>query len=185
MPAAQLFKSLQPLVTCGVKTALGLCCLDDHRGGLVQPTPGVIQQTLEPEEIRHLAVEIVVVGHRSGVHQRDTGTASLHRVTRDRQGTERHAVEGIGEVDDRLASGDLAGQLQRGLHTVRPGRPGELHLVVQAARFEHHLLEALQERPLRDRGHVQAMRYAVTLEVFEQGLFQLGVVMPVVQRSRP
>src|SRR5699024_5637042 len=109
----------------------------DDRAGLVQTAAGVGQQTLEVQEVGDVLVEVVVVGHRGGVDQRDAGATALHGVAGDRQGAQGHAVEGVGEVDDRLTAGDLAGQLQGGLDRIVAGRAGEDHAVVDFTNAFH------------------------------------------------
>ena len=180
---AQVGEGAQPLRAGDVDAALALDRLDDHRGGLVEAGALVLQQPLEPQEVRHLAVEVVVERHRGAVHQRDAGAGPLHRVAGDGERAERHAVEGVGEGDDRLAALDLAGQLQRGLDGVGAGRAGEHDLVVQVARPQDDVLEALQEGALGGGGHVQAVGDAVTLQVVEQRAFEHRVVVAVVERA--
>src|SRR5699024_8716695 len=131
----------QPFGTGGVDAALTLDGLDDDGGGGVQARAAVLKEGTKPEEVRGLPVEVVVEGHRGDMVERDTRAATLHGVTGHGQGAQGHAVEAVGEVDDRLATGDLAGQLQRGLDGVVAGRAGELDLVVEAPRFEDDVLE--------------------------------------------
>ncbi len=140
---AQIGERAQPFGAGDVDAAFALHGLDDDRGGAVEAAAGVVEHALEPLEVLGDSVEVVVERHRGGVHQRDAGTGALHGVAGDRQRAERHAVEGVGEVDDRLAPGDLAGQLQCGLDRVGAGRAGELDLVVEPARLEDVLLERL------------------------------------------
>src|SRR5690625_2455233 len=142
---AQVRQAAQPLRAGGVDAALALDRLDDDGGRLVEATARVGEQPLEVEEVLDIAVEVVVEGHRRGVHERDTGTAALHGVAGDRQGAEGHAVEGVGEADDGLAAGDLAGQLEGGLDGVGAAGAGEDHLVVQAARPQDLVGEGLEE----------------------------------------
>ena len=117
------------------------------------------------------------------MHQRDAGAGALEGVAGDGERAERHAVEGVGEGDDRLAALDLAGQLERGLDGVGAGRAGEHDLVVQAARAQDHVLERLQERALGRGRHVQAVGDAVALDVVDQRAFQHRVVVAVVERA--
>src|SRR5690606_17003459 len=62
VPLAQLGQRPQPLGSRRVDAALALQRLHDHRGRLVQPAAGVLQQLLQVEEVRELAVEVVVIG---------------------------------------------------------------------------------------------------------------------------
>src|SRR5699024_7904313 len=120
---------------------------------------------------------------RGGVDQRDAGATALHGVAGDRQGAQGHAVEGVGEVDDRLTAGDLAGQLQGDLDRIVAGRAGEDHAVVELARLQDLGLEGLQEGATHVGEHVQAVDDAVIGEVLDDRLLQLRVVVTVVQRT--
>src|SRR5699024_2545338 len=111
------------------------------------------------------------------------GAAALHRVTGYRQRPERHAVEGVGEVDDRFTARDLAGELECRLDRVGAGRAGELHLVVQPARGQDQVVEGVQEITLGHRGGVQTVGDAVTGDVVDQRLLDHRVVVPVVQHA--
>jgi hypothetical protein len=92
-------------------------------------------------------------------------------------------VERVGEVDDRLAAGDLPGELERRLHRVGTRRARELHLVVEPARREHDLLERAQELRLGRGVHVQAVGDAVARQVVDQRFLQRRRIVPVVQRT--
>ena len=92
-------------------------------------------------------------------------------------------MEGVRERDDVRAAGHLAGDLERRLDGVRAGRPGELQLVVEAARREHELLERLDERLLGRGGHVEAVDDAVALEVLDERPLERRVVVPVVEHA--
>src|SRR5690606_37587941 len=127
--------------------------------------------------------EVVVVRHRGGVHEGDAGAAALHRVAGHRQRAKGHAVEGAGEGDDRLAAGDLPGQLERRLDGVGTPGPGEPHLVVEAAGPEDLLGERGQEITARSGEHVERVDDLVVREVLKQRLLQLRVVVAVVERA--
>src|SRR6266480_3959622 len=64
-------------------------------------------------------------------------------------------------IESNGPAGGLAGQLQRGLHRVRPSWTAELDLVVEPARGEHHLAQPGQEVTLGDGVQVQTMGEAV------------------------
>src|SRR3546814_17897416 len=61
------------------------------------------------------------------------------------EGAQGHAMETVGEGDDAVAPGHLAGQLQRGLDGVGAGRAGELKAIVEAARLQDDILESRDE----------------------------------------
>lgn len=180
---AQVGERPQPLGARHIDAALALHRLDDHGGGLVETGALVLQEPLEPEEVRYPAVEVVVERHRGAVHQRDTGPGPLEGVAGDGERAQRHAVEGVGERDDRLAPLHLTGQLQRRLDRVGAGRAGEHHLVREITRAQHVVLEGLQEGAFRGGGHVEAVGDAVALDVVDQRAFQHRVVVAVVERS--
>ena len=112
----------------------------------------------------------------------DAGGGAQVRVAGHRQRAHRHAVEAVGEVDDVLAAGDLAGDLQRGFDRVGAGRADELHdVVVQAARLEDDVLHRLQEALLGDRVQVERVGDAVVHDVVDQRALEDRVVVAVVQ----
>src|SRR5699024_5041066 len=75
--AAQFGETTQPLGAGGVDATLALDRLHDHRGGLVQTGPAVLQQAAQPQEVRGPTVEVVVEGHGRDVIERDTRAATL------------------------------------------------------------------------------------------------------------
>src|SRR3546814_7660247 len=77
------------------------------------------------------------------------------------EGAQGHAMETVGEGDDAVAPGHLAGQLQRGLDGVGAGRAGELKAIVEAARLQDDILESRDEGGLGLGIHVEAVRDAV------------------------
>src|SRR5699024_2622030 len=83
------------------------------------------------------------------------------------------------------ATGDLAGQLQRGLDGVVAGRAGELDLVVEAPRFEDDVLEGFQELAFGSAVRVQAVHDLVVGQVVDELALQLRVVVPVVEGAGP
>ncbi len=179
--AAEGRQPLEPGELGDVDAPLGLHRLDDHRRRQVDAAPLVAQQGVEILERVDVVAEVAVVGHAGGMGERNSRAAAFEAVARDRERPQRHAVEGVGEADHRLAPGGLARQLERALHGVRPGRARELHLVAQAARPQDHAVELLEEVALRTRRHVETVRHAVRLDVLDQAALQARRVVPVVQ----
>ena len=92
-------------------------------------------------------------------------------------------VEAVGERDDVAPAGHLAGQLERGLDGVRPGRPGELHPVVQPRGSSTSPSKASRNAAFGAGEQVQAVRDAVALDVRDQRGGHVRIVVPVVERS--
>ena len=179
--AQQIAQRLQPLHAGGIETAFSLDGLHDDGRRLVHTGARVLQDLLQPQEVRDVAVEVVVIGDFRGVGQRDAGAAALHRVAGDRERAQGHAVESIGEAQDVLAAGDLAGQLEGCLHGVGSCRAGEHDLVVQVPGLQDDPFESLQEAALGRGLHVHGVGDSVACHILHHGVAQLGVVVAVVQ----
>lgn len=115
------------------------------------------------------------------MHERHSGTGTLHRIAGYRERPQRHPVECVGKADDRLAPGDVPRQLECGLDGIGPGGAGELHLVVHAAGQQDGPFEFLEELLLSDGGHVQAMHHAIGGQVVDESGLQYRIVVPVVE----
>lgn len=183
VPVGQLPQVAQPARGRRVDAAVHLHRLHDHRGRLGDPGGLVAEQPLQVRDRVERAAGAVFVRHERGVRQRDPGGGAGGARATDRQRAVRHAVERSGERDDALPPGHLPGQLERRLHRVRAGRAAELHLVVQAGGPQHQLPQPGQERAFGQRVHVQAVGDAVGGHVLQQPLFEVVVVVPVVQRA--
>jgi hypothetical protein len=184
VPLAQIGQTAQPLGARGVQPALPLHRFNDRGRRFVETAAAVLQHALQQNEVGSDPVQIVVVRHRHRVVQRDAGPAALGGIAGHRERAERHAVEGVGEIDDRLPAGVLAGQFQGRLHRVGATRSGELDLVVESARCEHDVVERLEEAALGRRVHVEAVHDRVFGQVVDQLTFKPGMVVSVVQRAR-
>jgi len=62
-------------------------------------------------------------GNRNDVVQVHAGRGAFRRTPADRESAEAQCHEMTGERRDGGAPGDLPGQLERGFHGVRAGRP--------------------------------------------------------------
>ena len=145
----------------------------------------VVEHLLEQVERVDLLAEVAVVGEARHVVESDARGTAVVAVAGRSERAEAQAVESVRERDDGGTAGRLAGDLQRGLDGVRARRPGELQLVVESARYEHVLLEGLDERLLGGGGHVEAVDDAVALEVLDERARERGVVVPVVEHAGP
>ena len=104
----------------------------------------------------------------------------LDDVAAEGERAEGHAVEGVGEGDDLLASGGFPGELERGLDGVGACRSGEHDSVGHSAWFEDELVEAAEEVALGRGGHVERVNDTARLQVADEGGdLRLGVVSVV------
>ena len=92
-------------------------------------------------------------------------------------------MECVREAHDLLAAGDLPSQLQGGLYRVRAGRPGKLHAIAEATRFEDHGAQSLQELRLCHGVHVETVQHPVLGQVVEQRPLEHRMVVPVVEST--
>ena len=152
--------------------------------GRSRPRSGVVEHLLEQVERVDVGPEVAVVGQARDVAEGDARGIPVRAVAGRGERADAETVEGVRERDHVRAAGRLAGDLERRLDGVRAGRPGELQLVVEAARHEHVLLERLDERLLGRRGHVEPVDDAVALEVLDERTRERGVVVAVVQHAR-
>jgi hypothetical protein len=148
VPLAQARQATQPLRARDVDTALPLHRFHDHRGGLAHSAARVGEHPFQPSQR-------LVEGHRDGVLQRNAGGPTVIAAAGDRQGAERHPMEGVGKGDDPGAPRHLARQFQRGFDRVGSARPGKLHPVVQLARPQDLFVEYGQEFALGAGVHVE------------------------------
>jgi hypothetical protein len=135
-----LLATLTPPSACTVSTITA--------AGMSMPLPLVLQHGLEVVERVGVLAQVAVEGHRGAMAQRHTGAGALEAVAGHGQRPERHAVEGVGEADHLLASGDLARELERGFDGIGAGGAGELELVAQAARLRITSLNRSMKRCL-------------------------------------
>ncbi len=76
-------------------------------------------------------------------------------------------MKSIGEGDDVGTPRHFTGQLQRRFHRIGAGRPGEHHLILQAAGLQDGCLQLLKECLFCVRVHIQAMGHAITVDITE------------------
>ena len=182
---ASASRLLEPFDAGDVHATFGLHGLHDDGRGQVEPAGLVLDELPDVVDGVDLGPEVPVEGHRRGVGQRETGAGALERRAGHREGSEGHAVERVRERDDELPARDLAGELERGLHGVRAGGSGELHLeIAHAAGLEDHVVESTEPHRLGRRRHVEGVRDAIGFDVVDQRLLHRRVVVAVVQHPR-
>ena len=93
-------------------------------------------------------------------------------------------MEPAHERDHARPARRLARQLEGRLDRVRPGRPAELHAVVERGGPEHALLERFEKLALGGREEIEPVQDPAIAEVLRDPLDDVGVVVPVVERSR-
>ena len=77
----------------------------------------------------------------------------------------------------------LASQLQGRFHRICAGRAYKLNFIVKAAWANDFIFKIFDEFALRFCVHVKRVHHAVVLQIFNDLLFDVRVVMPVVQRA--
>ena len=90
-------------------------------------------------------------------------------------------METVGERDHVFAAGNVARQLERGLHRVGARGTRELDHELQVARLQDLLVEGLQELRLCLGVQVETVADTVGLDVIQQRLLEGRVVMAIVQ----
>src|SRR5690606_10146307 len=96
----------------------------------------------------------------------------------------RHTIFSRDWSSDVCSSDLLASQLQGGLDGIGAGRAGELQLVLPVARLQQHAIDRFKKILLGRGGHVQAVYYAVGLQVLDDLGLEDGIVVSVVQGAR-
>ena len=134
--SADLLQVTQPAHAGGIETTFALNGFDNHGGRPVDPAGWIIDHFFEHSGRIHRFAKIAVVRHRRDPVQRNSGRIPMVGIARGRHGTKGDPVEAIGEGDDVVPTGDVPGELQRGLDRISACRPCELDPVFEPSRFE-------------------------------------------------
>ncbi len=183
MLAADLFEATQPIEAGHVDAAFALDGFDDDGGGVVHAAAAVGQQFVEVRDGVHALPHVPIIGHKRGAGGRDAGGIAEVGVGGGGDGPEGDTVEAIGEGDDVVPAGEVAGDLHRRFHGVGAGGAGELDLVLQIARLQDAVVKGIQKVTLGRGVGIKAVGDAVALDIGDQVLLEERVVVAVVQRA--
>ncbi len=181
MRFADFRDALQPAEAGHVDAALALHGFDDRRGRVVETAAGVGEHALQQVGTVPGPAEVAIERQARGVAERHPRAVALETVAGSGERAQGHPVESLGKGDDGAPPRRLARQLERRFHRIGAGRPGKLHLVVEAARTEDDLVQGAQQAGLRRGRHVEAVQHPVAGHVLHQALLHLRVVVPVVE----
>ena len=117
------------------------------------------------------------------MRQRHTGTGARHRIGRQRQCAECHAMVGLRKRYDGAATGDLSRQLERRLDGIRARGPRELYPVVESTWHQNRALEFLEKFTFRDCVQVERVQHRVVRQVRHERGLHPRLVVPVIHRA--
>ncbi len=170
-----------PVSGGSVQTAFPLDRFHQNGRGCINATGRIFQHFGQDLGGIHIITQIAIIGYPGNTIQRRTIAAPVIAIASRGQRACRHTMEAIGEGYDIRATGDLAGQLDRGLYRIRAGRAGELQAIVHIAWLQDDIPERFQEITLGIGVHVQTMGDPIGFDIVNQGGLHVRVVMTVIQ----